>query len=1165
MKKKNLLVGLLVVTAALGLAACKKKEDKKPEDPTPPVEQQSYTVTFDSKGGSNVAKATTNADGKVAKPEDPTKTDFDFGGWFTDSECQNAFDFDTKITQDTTLYAKWTAKTPSGGGNTPSGGGNTPSGGGNTPSGGGSGSDTQEKFKVEFYVDDTLIHTESDIEAEDVIELPSIPTNLSYYRDFDGWYAEGSDTEFNESTPVEANTKLYARWNAKYETINYTLDANDIAVGSITEDLNVSKFTVSSGTENRTQSGKAYGTYNAANGIKLNSGSITIHSAGAGKVKVYLVNRLNSSVTESSVSIQGPDLTAGPQVFNVSNVLTPEYFGTVNVDDIGQVKKMYAFEFNVTAGDYVLTSADTNDVAKIEMSCSVEMSKIEGIAVVDPQTKFLLGRELDTTLLQIAVNYENGRQDIIASTADGVVVNKDAFSKTEDGEYTIDVTYTVYGMTFTTDYSVEVYKVDSLTLYDYSLNGSRVTLPLQKVFLKDSTFNSNNLVVWANCSIHDTTKTEKFLLDASEFSVSTPDLTTVDSKDVTVTFGSTTVTATYTIEVVEDTLDEASGEVKVSVNATDHSAANTFATLNDALRYLALCDLKASTVKKINVAAGEYNEKVEVNIPNVHIIGADKETTTIWFNALNGLMDPSNTTTYSTDGSATISIRESAEGFHAEKITFKNYYNTNALYVESQGIAGAGTQAVAALVQADKSVFDDVKFTSYHDTLYAQVGRQYYQNCYIEGRTDYIFGYNATALFYQCELHTLGANDAKNGGYVIATKGLKNKANEDGIKYGYVFDDCDFTADGDDIVDSNADGFITDETEAEGKTVVNPGTVSIARGWDTKMAVFVTNSDISKAYSQEAYGDTSSEKNDRYGKMNADPVASQLLEYDNRGDGAVSESKTGWTYSDSATAEEYTNPVKIFGATNGNMKYKDNWGGTVVPDVTVTLWDNDIKIGEFKEFEGNTLVEAQCVAPNKPSSVFVGWYTDKETLETEFDFGHVCTASENINLYAKYETSTAHEFDIPSAPASASEETAVDSFFWVTKDYKTESIKQSNNTYTKNDENLTFTKQISLTKGKAATNANSIKFTIAEGSATVTVYAACKSDKAGVTLSVLNSSGSAASYSNLTVDGVSQSAFTTLKTTDNSVEKFVFTLQAGTYYLGGSGGGAYIYKLVVEC
>jgi uncharacterized repeat protein (TIGR02543 family) len=56
---------------------------------------------------------------------------FTFAGWYEDAALENEYDFDTPITQDITLYAKWTAK-PSGGG----GGGSPPpptAPGGNTP------------------------------------------------------------------------------------------------------------------------------------------------------------------------------------------------------------------------------------------------------------------------------------------------------------------------------------------------------------------------------------------------------------------------------------------------------------------------------------------------------------------------------------------------------------------------------------------------------------------------------------------------------------------------------------------------------------------------------------------------------------------------------------------------------------------------------------------------------------------------------------------------------------------------------------------------------------------------------------------------------------------------------------------------------------------------
>ena len=45
---------------------------------------------------------------KVSRPDDLTAEGYTFGGWFTDSECTNAYDFDTAITGGLTLYAKWT-------------------------------------------------------------------------------------------------------------------------------------------------------------------------------------------------------------------------------------------------------------------------------------------------------------------------------------------------------------------------------------------------------------------------------------------------------------------------------------------------------------------------------------------------------------------------------------------------------------------------------------------------------------------------------------------------------------------------------------------------------------------------------------------------------------------------------------------------------------------------------------------------------------------------------------------------------------------------------------------------------------------------------------------------------------------------------------------------
>ena len=47
---------------------------------------------------------------KKTKPANPTRETYEFEGWYTDEALSNPFDFDTAITKDTTLYAKWKAK-----------------------------------------------------------------------------------------------------------------------------------------------------------------------------------------------------------------------------------------------------------------------------------------------------------------------------------------------------------------------------------------------------------------------------------------------------------------------------------------------------------------------------------------------------------------------------------------------------------------------------------------------------------------------------------------------------------------------------------------------------------------------------------------------------------------------------------------------------------------------------------------------------------------------------------------------------------------------------------------------------------------------------------------------------------------------------------------------
>ena len=67
----------------------------------------SYTVSFDSKGGSAVDSQTVTSGETAVKPTDPTMDVYTFIGWYSDEALTSAYDFNTPVTGNITLYAKW--------------------------------------------------------------------------------------------------------------------------------------------------------------------------------------------------------------------------------------------------------------------------------------------------------------------------------------------------------------------------------------------------------------------------------------------------------------------------------------------------------------------------------------------------------------------------------------------------------------------------------------------------------------------------------------------------------------------------------------------------------------------------------------------------------------------------------------------------------------------------------------------------------------------------------------------------------------------------------------------------------------------------------------------------------------------------------------------------
>ena len=69
-----------------------------------------YTVTFETNGGSAVSTQTVLTGQKATEPEIPTREGYQFAGWYSDSGLTTSYDFDHSVTGNVTLYAKWTAE-----------------------------------------------------------------------------------------------------------------------------------------------------------------------------------------------------------------------------------------------------------------------------------------------------------------------------------------------------------------------------------------------------------------------------------------------------------------------------------------------------------------------------------------------------------------------------------------------------------------------------------------------------------------------------------------------------------------------------------------------------------------------------------------------------------------------------------------------------------------------------------------------------------------------------------------------------------------------------------------------------------------------------------------------------------------------------------------------
>ena len=169
---------------------------------------------------------------------------------------------------------------------------------------------------------------------------------------------------------------------------------------------------------------------------------------------------------------------------------------------------------------------------------------------------------------------------------------------------------------------------------------------------------------------------------------------------------------------------------------------------------------------EIFIKPGTYQERLIVPEGKrfIRMVGQDAQTTILTYHLYAGIRDE-NGKEIGTFATPSVTIR--ADDFTAENLTFENS-------------AGAVGQAVAMAVFGDRCVFRRCRFLGWQDTLLDHRGRHYYEDCYIAGHCDFIFG-SGTAFFERCQIHCLEAS------YITAASTPEEQ------RWGYVFSNCRIT------------------------------------------------------------------------------------------------------------------------------------------------------------------------------------------------------------------------------------------------------------------------------------------------------------------------------------------------------------------------------------
>lgn len=215
-----------------------------------------------------------------------------------------------------------------------------------------------------------------------------------------------------------------------------------------------------------------------------------------------------------------------------------------------------------------------------------------------------------------------------------------------------------------------------------------------------------------------------------------------------------------------------------------------------------------------------------------------------------------------------------AIGFRAENVTIQN-------------TSGDHGQALAMRIDADRAVLKNCRLLGWQDTLMINKGRQYFQDCYIEGRVDFIYG-DGTAVFVRCEIHS------KAGGYLTAASTPQDHP------YGFVFLSCKISGDA---------MLWTDPTGAKTPKPQKDYRAYLGRPWLPSASVTFINCEMGELVQPEGWHN--------WGKVENESTA-RYAEYNSSGPGAAPDKRVSWSKQLSKEEAEKITVERVLGGS-------DNW------------------------------------------------------------------------------------------------------------------------------------------------------------------------------------------------------------------------------------------------